>query len=54
MAGKGKWYSGIKHILERHGDDFLSQRVKDIPKLLEEAVSTTPIKTGSNQKGLYA
>ena len=51
---KGNGTAGLKHILERHGDDFLSQGVKDIPKLLEEAVSTTPIKTGSNPKGLYA
>lgn len=51
---KGNGKAGLKHILERHADDFASQGVNDIPKLLEDVLTTTPIKTGSNAKGLFA
>lgn len=45
---KGNSKAGLTHILERHADDFASQGVSDIPKLLEEVLSTSPVKTGSN------
>lgn len=51
---KGNSKAGLTHILERHADDFASQGVNDIPKLLEEVLATNPIKTGSNAKGLFA
>lgn len=50
--GRVHWQSSVGYQWGR--DDFLSQGVKDISKLLEEVVSTTPIKTGSNAKGLFA
>jgi len=46
--------AGLTHILERHADDFASQGVSDIPKLLENVLSTNPIKSGSNVKGRFA
>lgn len=51
---KGNSKAGLTHILERHADDFASQGVSDIPKLLENVLSTSPVKTGSNAKGLFA
>ncbi len=50
----GNSKAGLQHILERHADDFVSQGVNNIPNLLEDALSTNPIKTGSNAKGLFA
>lgn len=50
----GNSKAGLQHILERHADDFASQGVNDIPCLLEEVLSTNPIKSGSNAKGLFA
>ena len=50
----GNSKAGLTHILERHADDFAAQGVSDIPKLLENVLSTNPIKTGSNAKGLFA
>lgn len=50
----GNSKAGLTYILERHADDFASQGVTDIPKLLENALSTSPVKTGSNAKGLFA
>ena len=40
--------------MERHADDFASQGVDNIPKLLENVLSSKPINTGSNAKGLFA
>ena len=51
---QGNTKSGLTHILERHADDFESQGVDDIPQLLNNVVKNTPIKTGSNSKGLFA
>ena len=51
---KGKSKKGLIHILERHADDFASQGVDNIPKLLENVLSSKPINTGSNAKGLFA
>lgn len=50
----GNSKAGLTHILERHADDFASQGVSDIPNLLENVLSTSPVKTGSNAKGLFA
>ncbi|MDF2871221.1 MAG: hypothetical protein K0R05_2796 [Anaerocolumna sp.] len=50
----GNSKAGLQHILERHADDFASQGVNNIPSLLEDVLSTNPIKTGSNAKGLFA
>ncbi|WP_290850740.1 PKD domain-containing protein [Eubacterium sp. LMAG:50] len=50
----GNSKAGLTHILERHADDFASQGVSDIPKLLENVLSTNPIKSGSNVKGRFA
>lgn len=50
----GNSKAGLQHILERHADDFASQGVNDIPSLLEDVLSTNPIKAGSNAKGLFA
>lgn len=51
---KGNSKAGLTHILERHANDFASQGVSDIPQLLEDVLSTKPIKSGSNAKGLFA
>ncbi len=51
---QGNTKSGLTHILERHADDFASQGVDDIPQLLNNVVKNTPVKTGSNSKGLFA
>jgi len=51
---KGNSKKGLIHILERHADDFASQGVDNIPKLLENVLSSKPINTGSNAKGLFA
>ena len=40
--------------MERHKKDFASQGINDIPQLLENVLSTNPIKTGGNAKGLFA
>ena len=39
---------------KRHADDFASQGVDNIPKLLENVLSSKPINIGSNAKGLFA
>ncbi len=51
---QGNTKSGLTHILERHADDFASQGIDDIPQLLNDVLKNTPIKTGSNSKGLFA
>ena len=51
---QGNTKSGLTHILERHADDFASQGIDDIPQLLKDVLKNTPIKTGSNSKGLFA
>ena len=51
---QGNTRSGLTHILERHTADFASHGVDDIPQLLSDVVKNTPIKTGSNSKGLFA
>ncbi len=51
---EGNSKAGLTHILERHADDFAAQGVSDIPNLLENVLSTNPIRTGSNAKGLFA
>ena len=51
---QGNTRSGLTHILERHAEDFASQGVDDIPQLLNDVVKNSPIKTGSNSKGLFA
>ena len=50
----GNSKAGLIHILERHRNEFLSQGVKNIPQLLEDVVSTTPVKQGGNTIGLFA
>lgn len=50
----GNSKAGLTHILERHADNFASQGVNDIPNLLENVLSTSPVKTESNAKGLFA
>jgi len=42
----GNSKAGLQHIMERHADDFAAQGVNDIPGLLEDVLSTNPIKTG--------
>ncbi len=51
---KGNGKAGLTHILEKHADNFAARGVSDIPNLLKRVLSTKPIKTGSNAKGLYA
>jgi len=50
----GNSKAGLTHILERHADDFTSQGINDVPKLLKDVLATQPIKIGSNAKGLFA
>ena len=50
----GNTKSGLTHIVERHADDFASQGINNIPQLLNSVLETTPVKMGSNPKGLFA
>ena len=50
----GNTKSGLTHIMERHADDFASQGINNIPQLLNSVLETTPVKMGSNPKGLFA
>lgn len=51
---QGNHTSGLVHILERHANDFAVQNITDIPQLLSDILKTSPVKTGSNAKGLFA
>ncbi len=51
---QGNAKSGLTHILERHAVDFESQGIDNIPQLLSSVIKNSPIKTGSNSKGLFA
>lgn len=51
---KGNSNAGLKHILERHTSEFVSEGITDIPRFLVELFKSKPIKMGSNAKGLYA
>ena len=51
---KGNEQSGLKHIVNSHAINFSDREITDIPAFLNRVVSTNPIKTGSNAKGLFA
>ena len=51
---KGNEQSGLKHIVNSHVINFSDRGITDIPAFLNRVVSTNPIKTGSNAKGLFA
>ena len=51
---KGGGQSGFVHILNRHMNDFASQNINNIPQLLYDLLSLTPVNTGKNSKGLFA
>ncbi|EAC7758081.1 hypothetical protein FSF01_08355 [Listeria monocytogenes] len=51
---KGNASSGLKHIVDGHAVNFADKGITDIPSLLNKVLNTTPIKTGSSAKGLYA
>ena len=51
---KGNEQSGLKHIVNSHAINFSDRGITDIPAFLNRVVSTNPIKTGSNAKGLFA
>lgn len=51
---KGNSDAGLKHVLERHASEFVSEGITDIPRFLVELFKSKPIKMGSNAKGLYA
>ena len=50
----GNSKAGLTHVLEGHADDFISQGIDNIPKLLGDVLNKNPINTGSNAKGLFA
>ena len=54
MVRKGNEQSGLKHIVNSHAINFSDRGITDIPAFLNRVVSTNPIKTGSNAKGLFA
>ena len=51
---QGNEKKGLTHILQRHANDFASQDVEDVPRLIIEVLNTKPIKKGQNEKGPYA
>ncbi|ECB9828135.1 hypothetical protein FL859_03135 [Listeria monocytogenes] len=44
----------ITKTVDGHAVNFADKGITDIPSLLNKVLNTTPIKTGSNAKGLYA
>ncbi|OFG36293.1 hypothetical protein BJM58_07500 [Listeria monocytogenes] len=44
----------ITKIVDGHAVHFADKGITDIPSLLNKVLNTTPIKTGSSAKGLYA
>ena len=51
---KGNSEAGLKHILKRHSEDFAKQGINDILNLLQDVLSSTPIKTEVKNNGLFA
>ena len=51
---KGNNSSGLEHIISRHSKEFAERGITDIPKFLDEVLSTKPIMTVKEPRGLHS
>lgn len=51
---KGDDKAGLKHIINRHLEDFNAKGIQDIPNFLQDTLQKNPIKQGTGPKGPYA